>query len=168
MPQVLTWKGPGAFQEEIVGESHYQPALKRLAGGEKRQPATARLICESNNPHDANAVRVEISGQTVGHLPRDEAPAHRKRLAALQQAGAIVECDAVIVTGRDGLISVYLDLPIDEAADEDESEEDNDESIAIAPVQKARRQLSRRQQLWAAFFLVTGLMCCCLALIPKK
>ncbi len=168
MPQVLTWKGPGAFQEEIVGESHYQPALKRLAGGEKRQPATARLICESNNPHDANAVRVEIFGQTVGHLPRDEAPAYRRRLAALQQSGAIVECDAVIVTGWDGLIGVYLDLPIDESAEEEDDEEIIDEPIAIAPVQKARRQLSRRQQLWLAFFIVAGFLYCCFALFPRK
>ena len=108
---VLNWKGEGAYQDEVVGESHYQPALKKIAGGERRKRVTAHLVLEPDNPHDANAVRVDIGGETVGYLPADRARLHRERLNRLNAAGSIIECDAVIVTGHIGVAGVYLDLP---------------------------------------------------------
>lgn len=110
MAKVIRWQGDGSFDQEVVGESHYQEALRKLAGGERRKHTTAQLICESNNPHDKLAVRVEIGGKTVGHLSSDEAQAHRILLQAGKQAGAIVELPAVIVTGESGVAGVYLSV----------------------------------------------------------
>jgi hypothetical protein len=115
MANVLHWNGGGSFDGEVVGESHYQADLKRLSGGERRKNTTAQLVCESNNQHDKNAVKVEIAGKTVGHLSREDAIAHRNRLQALKQGGAIVECPAVIVTGGNGACGVYLDVEPGEA-----------------------------------------------------
>jgi single-stranded-DNA-specific exonuclease len=41
------------------------------------------LVRESNNPHDPNAIRVEIAGHYLGHIPRDKA----KELAPLMDDG---------------------------------------------------------------------------------
>jgi hypothetical protein len=57
---------------EVVGESFYRAALKRIAaaGGTSRV-LSATLRPEPSNPYDRNAVRVEIDGELVGHIPRD-------------------------------------------------------------------------------------------------
>jgi hypothetical protein len=47
--------GPGLFLFEVAGQNHYQPAI---------------LGSESTNPHDCNAIAVEISGLKVGSLDR--------------------------------------------------------------------------------------------------
>ena len=120
MADVIRWTGTGSCDVSVVGESYYQDNLKPIAGDVKRKMCVARLVCEKNNPHDKNAVKVEIDGAQVGHLPRGLAPVHRRRLQESHQAGAIVECEARVVTGKDGAIGVYLDLPYsDDDADED-------------------------------------------------
>lgn len=110
MAKVIRWQGDGTFDQEVVGESHYQDVLRRFSGGERRKHTTARLICESNNPYDKLAVRVEIGGQTIGHLAQNEARAHRVLLKKAGQSGAIVELPAVIVTGERGVSGVYLSV----------------------------------------------------------
>lgn len=117
---VIRWLGTGSYDVEVVGESFYQAALGPIAGDVKRKKTIAQLVCESDNKYDKNAVRVEISGATVGHLSRGMAVAHRQKLESDKQRGAVVECEAVVVTGRDGSRGVYLDLPIEEADEEDE------------------------------------------------
>jgi hypothetical protein len=119
MANVLRLSGTGAYQDEVVGESHYQKDLKRLAGKERRKNVAARLTCEDDNPYDKKAVRVSIEGKTVGYLPKEEARPYRQQLAAMGQAGATVECEAVIVTGKDGACGVYLDLPFVDDEDDD-------------------------------------------------
>ena len=47
--------GPGLFLFEVARQNRYQPAILRS---------------ESTNPHDCNAIAVEISGLKVGHLDR--------------------------------------------------------------------------------------------------
>ena len=54
------------------------------------------LIPEPENPHDANAVRVEIKGRKVGYLSRVEA-AHYRSLLGLGQAPVA----ALIIGGWD-------------------------------------------------------------------
>lgn len=65
----------GPLQLDIVGEASYQDALLRICGGRDERPAQhsciATLQCEPSNPHDRNAVRVTIDGQTVGYLARE-------------------------------------------------------------------------------------------------
>jgi hypothetical protein len=47
--------GPGLFLFEVAGQNRYQPAILRS---------------EPSNPHDCNAIAVEISGLKVGSLDR--------------------------------------------------------------------------------------------------
>jgi hypothetical protein len=114
MPSVIRWTGSGEYEFDVAGESFYQANLKAIAGDERRKKVVAQLVCERNNKHDPNAVKVEINGALVGHLPRQLALAHRLKLQAQKQKWAIVECEAVVATGRDGAIGVYLDLPFNE------------------------------------------------------
>lgn len=61
----------------IVGESHYQDAIRSACGW---KPGTdtafdcmAELVPEPTNPHDPNAIMVQIDGRCVGYLSRDDA-----------------------------------------------------------------------------------------------
>ena len=69
--------GPGTFEIEVVGESHYQEALVQICGGRSEESArfvtTAVLVLDDDNPYDAKAVRVEIDGHAVGHMSRENA-----------------------------------------------------------------------------------------------
>lgn len=114
------WPSSGAFMFDIVGESYCQPALKALAGEHgDREPKgdyEAVLIPDDDNEHDDKAVRVEINGQTVGHLSRDDARSFRRRLGAKQLKGQRTACGARIVggwvkkTGERVSYGVQLDL----------------------------------------------------------
>lgn len=88
---------------QVVGESYYQHNLERICGprkpnGENRVVA-ARLVLDDKNPHDDQAVRVEINGLQVGHLSREDARAYRQHLLKLAQAAVIGECEAKIKGG---------------------------------------------------------------------
>ncbi len=112
---------PGRYNVDMVGESRYQRALEQICGGRTRQSrrleAVAQLVLETNDPHDARAVRVEIQGHTVGYLDRETARNFRKQLAEAGVTEGSVTCDAVIVGGWDrgggdrGYFGVKLDLP---------------------------------------------------------
>ncbi|MEJ7817801.1 MAG: HIRAN domain-containing protein [Thermoleophilaceae bacterium] len=96
----------------VAGESHYQDALRAISGqGEIRHDTEARLIPEPDNPHDANAVRVEIDGAKVGYLPRDLAPQWAPPLAELASRRRIGACEATVVGPADGTLGVFLRLP---------------------------------------------------------
>jgi hypothetical protein len=84
---------------DVVGESYRQEALGRVAGpkqhdGVRRRVGVA-LRCEPDNPHDCNAVRVEVMGQHVGYIGRDQAemlgPAMQSKCrGAVEAVGVIV------------------------------------------------------------------------------
>lgn len=115
-------QGPGTFRFEIVGESHYQDVLCELAGG--RTPGGAKQYCDAvivlddDHPHDSKAVRVDISGKTVGYLSRDDARNYREQLRRAGHPRLVATCRAVIVggwargTNSQGFFGVKLDLPI--------------------------------------------------------
>lgn len=117
---VGTLEGSGAFAVDVVGESRYQDALERICGGRTTQSAekfvTATLVLEDENPHDSQAVRIDIEGSPVGYLARDLARQYRRRLVEAGHPSLIGRCDAVIRGGwRDarsqGSFGVKLDLP---------------------------------------------------------
>ncbi|WP_459723424.1 hypothetical protein [Actinophytocola sp. KF-1] len=94
----------------VVGESHYQPALHRLANGaeigtdfSQHQQVVAILVPETENPHDNNAVRVDVATDTgavtVGYLSRYDAPAYQAVLLALKNDGYVGTCPARITGG---------------------------------------------------------------------
>lgn len=108
MPRVSI-TGTRQFDMEIVGESHYQRALRQIAGpGDVRQYCDAELIPEDDNQHDDKAVAVFIEGELVGYLSRSNARAFRRRYR-----GVIGHCEAVVVGGGKGKknLGVWLDLP---------------------------------------------------------
>ncbi len=94
----------------VAGESHYQDALRAITKGEARLETDAALISEPDNPHDPNAIRVEIEGEKVGYLPRDLAPAYGSLVREPAERGRTAVCEAM-VSGRDGIYGVFLKLP---------------------------------------------------------
>lgn len=119
-PRLLTARIPMVRQTgktflAIVGESHNQSALRKIAksgehGGLGLQ-VQAVLVPEHSNPYDENAVRVEIHRKTVGYLSRDEAAKFRKRLAAANMPLRTYRCHAAILGGGRKNYGVWIDLP---------------------------------------------------------
>ena len=58
---------------DIVGKSHRQHVLRQLWDDGADDTFTAIMIPENDNPHDRNAVRVEVEGRHVGYLSRETA-----------------------------------------------------------------------------------------------
>jgi hypothetical protein len=78
----ITGGHPCAF--DVVGESYYQPALRRLRNGRHMTTDNnfvADIVVEPDNPHDPNACAVYIEGLKVGYLPRDAASDFHQQVA---------------------------------------------------------------------------------------
>lgn len=116
-------KGPGRFAIDVVGESHYQDNLDKIAGPKRVSSVDkhfrARLFPETDNAYDNMAVRVEIGGKVVGHLDKSRAREHRKRLSEAGLADMVVSCEANVrggwkrKGGDEGSYGVWLDLPVE-------------------------------------------------------
>ena len=65
----------------------------------KRQRCHALLVSEPTNPHDGNAIRVEILGNRVGYLPRQLAANFNDWLRMNGYGTIEASCDAMIVGG---------------------------------------------------------------------
>ncbi|WWT40040.1 hypothetical protein [Nostoc phage Nsp-JY10] len=114
-------EGGGAYDFDIVGESRYQENLLAIAGPKTEEgceiECEATLWREPLNAYDPYAIRVDISGRTVGYFSRADAAA----VAPVMDGRGIpaVRADALIVGGwkrsRDeGSFGVRLDLPFDQ------------------------------------------------------
>lgn len=112
----------GSLTLDVVGEPNYQDGLQRIVSsqakpdhfGHREQPDGVRLpihavlVAETDNPYDANAVSVWVSGLKVGYLSRETAGSIRPGLLRLQtEAGKPIGLEGVIV-GRPGLHGVFL------------------------------------------------------------
>ena len=114
-------QGPGTYEIEVVGESHYQSALASICGGRSensvKKHVQATLVLEDQNPHDNQAVRIDVSDKTVGYLPRDTARNYRIRLREAGYPRLIGHCNAEIRGGWNhgpqdrGNFGIWLDLP---------------------------------------------------------
>lgn len=97
--------GDGRFGIDVVGESNYQEELEEIAGGRRRHGVdleiTARLRPEDENPHDPQAVAVEIDGRKVGYLSRADARLFRRQAGELITAEARILCRGRIRGGWD-------------------------------------------------------------------
>lgn len=100
----FAWPELGEFDFEVVGESFCQAPLKVLAGEHGSNSAqvitNAYLVPDDQNRHDNKAVRVDIGGNTVGHLSRDDARSFRRRLSSKKMTGATTSCKALIMGGH--------------------------------------------------------------------
>jgi hypothetical protein len=104
---------------EVVGESHYQAHLWRLAGGFRpervRHAVQAVLVPEPSNPHDENAVMVIIDGGLVGYLAREDAVVYLPGLHVLtNRHGGPIALEGQVVGGGQrgdglGMLGVFLD-----------------------------------------------------------
>ncbi|WP_278234770.1 HIRAN domain-containing protein [Isoptericola sp. AK164] len=93
---------------EIVGEAYRRDSFRKLfkkhalASGQEYY-GDAVLVPERNNPHDSQAVRVDVDEFEVGYLPREEAQRYRPVLDRLLQDGrAAVTPVRVWATNSDG------------------------------------------------------------------
>jgi hypothetical protein len=112
--------GDGAYNFEVVGESHYQANLESIVDGRTEDGANyecvAILTPEHDNPYDPQAVCVNVNGRKVGHLPQDWAPKFNVALASNGYAQAA--CNALIVGGWDrggndrGYFGIKLDIAL--------------------------------------------------------
>lgn len=105
----------GSFLGEVVGESHYQQELDRIAGGKTRDGhelvVEARLVLQDDNPHDSQAVQVCIGADLVGYLSRADARKFRKNAAPNTR---VFRCRARIVGGwKDGRSSGAYGVQLD-------------------------------------------------------
>lgn len=108
----LEVRDPGDVLFEVVGQKHYLAALTTLLNGLPDlgldDDRRARLVPETDNPHDANAVRVEVGGQTIGYLARSDAKQFRGALRAALLAPTYVECFVEIeVAGADFEVTAW-------------------------------------------------------------
>lgn len=92
-----------SFSLRAVGTSNYQDKLEKFAGGRNEESARKSvevvLIEENDNPHDPNAVKIEIEGEKVGYLSKNNAAHYRSILKGFNRDGAIVFCEGLIVGG---------------------------------------------------------------------
>lgn len=156
--------GPITFSIDIVGELKYQSALESICGWRtdesQEKIVEAVLVYEDDNPYDNMAIRVDIQGQTVGYLSRENARQYRKRLEEAGYHGITATCVAKIVGGWDrgsgdkGYFGVKLDLP---TADQDPDDSEDLSSVSefrFSIVQLDAEQLAHAEigdsvNLWA-------------------
>ena len=72
----------------IVGVTFYQEAMQRIFDASGSISATtrpAKLVPEPDNPHDKNAVAVEVKGERIGHLKREDAAQYSPALRRLDK-----------------------------------------------------------------------------------
>ncbi len=81
---------------DVVGEAAYQDALRSL---KRRRNLKMVLRPDPTNPYDVNAVKVLIEGQTVGYLPKREAPAWQAMVLAAEAEGFTITGPADILGG---------------------------------------------------------------------
>lgn len=109
----------GDSEMGVVGESHYQKALRTTWDACNETGRTRRVDCyavlqpQPNNPHDPNAVAVwSVPGGLSGHLSRADAKRWHQRIAdAWQREGKPIAVRARIHS-RDGQVfGIWLDWP---------------------------------------------------------
>ncbi len=93
------WPATKTVALEVVGESKYQSALRKLARDDA--DLTAHLIPEPLNPYDSNAVRIAINSLTVGYLARDDAEDFGRLLQERGLAGRVTSCSAWLTGGHE-------------------------------------------------------------------
>ncbi len=111
----------GDFHLSVVGESHYQDELRRIAAGrtEKRERVEFRvvLIPELDNKYDPQAVAIHADqGGIIGYLSREDAAEYQPAIIAMKESkGHYPACKAVLIGGYEGKpsIGVVLDLDVD-------------------------------------------------------
>lgn len=64
---------PSQFVTKVVGvtfSENYPDNIYALAQDMALMDTSCDLVREPQNEHDANSIRVEVKGKTIGHIPR--------------------------------------------------------------------------------------------------
>jgi hypothetical protein len=109
----------GKFHVSVVGVTFHQEALQIICGNKREEGVPiykqAIMIPENDNPEDANAVRIDIGGETVGYLSRRNATVWRGKMISENRSGEVM-CLSKIVWDRgyiaEGSYGVLLDIDI--------------------------------------------------------
>lgn len=101
--ELFKWPTLNQFDFEVVGESNYQPALRKIAGDHGAESVAmdciATLVPDDANAYDKSAVQVSVNGEVVGYLSRDDARSFRRRLGRKGLTGQATTCAAKVVGG---------------------------------------------------------------------
>ena len=103
----------------VVGESNYQDALRAICSSSKWEEVAfdclAVLVPEPENPYDENAIMVQVDGQLLGYLSREDAVAYQGMVLGLVERGRYLACQARIAGRGPGSetsnLGVFLKLP---------------------------------------------------------
>lgn len=109
----------GRYDVIVVGVSFYQKALEKICNKTRREGLNvftqADVIPDNDNPHDNHAVRIEIDGETVGHLSRKNAILWRSKMISDNHSG-VVKCPAKIGWDKnyneEGSYGVWLNIDL--------------------------------------------------------
>ena len=89
--------GTDEFDTELVGESYYLDAIKRILGVSEEDTIVEDfkvvLKFDNYNKFDENAVKALINGTMVGHLPKELARRHRDLVNRLGFKEVLMVCD---------------------------------------------------------------------------
>jgi hypothetical protein len=113
----------GRGRVSVVGEFYRQDGIEYVVAGravaaggnwDATLQAHAALVPEPANPHDCNAVRVDLSSPggwvTVGYLARERAVLYQPALLRMVQAGLLPTAEGRICRAQGGPLAVYLHL----------------------------------------------------------
>ena len=109
----LLIESSGNFSTSIAGESHYFDAISSATNRRTGEHLMlAEIIREPENKFDSNAVRVDIDGQTVGHIPREDAPSFHALLGYAKsiEKRVFASCRVWISDQEESFGSVSLDI----------------------------------------------------------
>ena len=161
--EALDLAGAGDFRFEVVGESHFQAALRELVKhGEKNPKGEGTIVRvliapEPANPHDPHAVRIlDTQNRTLGYFPREAARAYASCFDLMRSHNrALGTCPAAIFGGDRArpAIGIWLNLKPPETLLADLRETfDTPAGAAPAPtLAHGRRQIR-------AFLIAVGLL----------
>lgn len=107
------------FNVIVVGVSNYQKALGKVCHNKcddgLEMFVRANIVPEEGNPYDSNAVRIEVEGETVGYLSRENALKWRGKMIS-EGISEAVACPAKIKWDRNafalGSYGIWLDLDL--------------------------------------------------------
>lgn len=126
----VSYQGDGIFEQRVVGLNYHDDecaavlrAVDDINSG--REEMSADLIREPSNPHDRNAIRVDILGNTVGYIPRDAAASMAQRLDA-RGRNIEIQCPALVTwspVDRE-IRAILLDIAYDAQAKARQEERD--------------------------------------------
>jgi hypothetical protein len=113
----------GRGRVSVVGEFYRQDGIEYVVAGrpvatggnwDATLQARAALLPEPANPHDHNAVRVDLGSSdgwvTVGYLARERAVQYQPVLLRMVQAGLLPTAEGRICRAKGGPLAVYLHL----------------------------------------------------------